>query len=420
MAVVDIRNYRRNSGGDSYEYDREGYIEEEPERYIDVEADTERAALIRRSRLRKFGRALGMVGLIAGLVLLIALQTKSRVFTGADYRRMADMIVMGDSRSVALNGHIVNYSRDGASCVDHTGAFVWSITYEMQQPIVDAASDVMAIADLGGSRIYILSSSKIVGTVLTNLPVRRISVSDSGEVAAILEDSDTTWIYLFDSAGNTIAYFKTTMGQSGYPVSVAVSPSGEMVCVSHLTLGGSKVNSSIAFYNFGAVGQNVRENNVSGFNYEDEMFPCVKYLTDDTAVAVSDHRIAFFKGEEIPQSAANIMFSENIEAVYTGNRYVGVLFPDTTGQEKYSLRVFDLNGIEVSKIPFTMDYTNIQINGDRIIIHSDQSLLIYQANGQLKYEGTFHDMVKALVPVRNSGNRLLLVTQTGVEQMILE
>ena len=29
-------------------------------------------------------------------------------------------------------------------------------------------------------------------------------------------------------------------------------------------------------------------------------------------------------------------------------------------------------------------------------------------------------MVKALVPVRNSGNRLLLVTQTGVEQMILE
>lgn len=253
----------------------------------------------------------------------------------------------------------------------------------------------------------------------TNLPIRALAASESGEVAAVLADTDVTWVYLFNAEGSTIAYFKTTMAQSGYPLGVAVSPSGELVCVSHLLTQSSGVSSSIAFYNFGNVGQNVAENNVSGFNYDNEIFPVTVYLSNTACAAVSDSRIAFFTGREIPQSGVNTLFQDEIRGVYAGGNYIGLLFDDASGENEYVLQIYDASGNTAGTISFTMDYSDIQIAGKHVFISSSSELQIYDVNGRERYSGSFEKEVREIVPRTDTMGRLYLVTTDGLEQMTL-
>ena len=421
MSVINFRNPNSIFSSDSeYEDYDEQETADDGQSFIDEEIeDSENSRKRRREILRLVlhgAMAAGLAAVFAALILFLASQ---RVYSGASVSQIAQMASQDDTNFITLGNNIVYYSKNGASCLNTGGDLVWSITFELQKPLVSRAGEVLAIADYNGSTIYLQNAAGTIGSVNTNMPIRAMSVSESGEVAAVLADTDVTWGYLFDASGDTIAYFKTTMGQSGYPLSVSVSPNGELVCVSHLLVSATGTSTSIAFYNFGDVGQNVAENNVSGFNYDNEIFPFTAYLSSSSCAAVSDSRIVFFTGKEIPQSGANAMFSDQLAGVYTGGEYIGLLFPDTSGSSQYNLQIYDASGEKISTIPFTMDFTNIQIAGKCVYINNDQELQIYTAEGRQRYQGTFEKDVREVVPRTDGAGKMYLVTEDGIDQMTL-
>jgi hypothetical protein len=437
MAVIDFQKWQNDSGqgqsnnvfreDDGLDEDLRDFGEEDDGGYIDdeieeVPARAEDVPVVKDKKyyFQRGLRVLLLSGLLIGIVFLIIMQSRTRVYGSASYRKVADIVAQEGTSYLPLGSNIVAYSRDGASCMSNNGSQIWNITYEMQEPIVAVSGRVIAIGDYNGSEIHIMNDSKTLGSVNTNMPIRGLAVSESGEVAAVLNDTDVTWVYLFDAEGNTIAYFKTTMGQSGYPLGVAISAGGEVVSVSHLTVGSATVNTSIAFYNFGPVGQNEPDNNVGGYNYDDEVFPYITYMDSDTCAAVSDKRLVFFNGDQIPKSGTNAMFDAEVEGVFSNEEYIVVLFPDTTGKEQYAMRVYNGSGTLVSTIPFSMDYTNIQLCSNRIVINNDQACLIYNVDGTLKYSGSFKSPVRAVIPMETSTNRLMVITDKAIEQMVLE
>ena len=420
MAVIKFRNpYSGLTPEEDYEEDSYDY-EEDERSFIDEEAeDSDRAWERRREILRLVLHWGGIAGAAAAFLALMVFLASQRVYSGASMSVILEMDTQEGTEFTTLGSSVVYCSKDGASCLNANGTVIWSQSFEMQKPLISVAGNVMAVGDYNGSTIYLLGEKKILGSVNTNLPIRALAASESGEVAAVLADTDVTWVYLFDAEGSTIAYFKTTMAQSGYPLSVAVSPSGELVCVSHLLTQSSGVSSSIAFYNFGNVGQNVAENNVSGFNYDKEIFPVTVYLSDTACAAVSDSRIAFFTGREIPQSGVNTLFQDEIKGVYAGGSYIGLLFDDASGENEYTLQIYDASGNTAGTISFTMDYSDIQIAGKHVFISSSSELQIYDVNGRERYSGSFEKEVREIVPRTDTIGRLYLVTTDGLEQMTL-
>lgn len=372
------------------------------------------------ARRKNLLRPIGIAVLTASVILFGILQFQGRSYTRSTITKLANIDALDAATYRNLDGNILAYSRDGANCMDETGKKLWNLTFEMQQPIIDVSGSVAAIGDYNGSTIYVVSKDRTMETIDTNMPIRALCVSARGDVAAVLDDTGVTWVYLYDGTdGEVNAYFKTTMKQSGYPLGVSVSPNGELVCVSYLLSENSKIKTSIAFYNFGDVGQNALENNVSAFNFEEEVFPYVNFMNSDTMIAVSDSRIAFFKGSQIPQNGANSLFQDNLVGVYCGDQYVGLLFPDTTGQYQYELQIYSAAGERVGSIPFSMDYTNIQIIKDRVIINDDVNCLIYSASGKLRFEGSFDARVRVVIP-SETASRLTLVTESAIERMVLQ
>lgn len=429
MAVIKFPSLGRGRGYDEYQND--DYDVPYEDNFIDDGADdalddmtTPEAVAYRKERRRVVLHMIARVLIAAAAIAAVGILIYYQIQVGTYSRSMLTQITEVESTSgtqyLMLGNRIVSYSRDGISCMSMDGTQVYNVTFEMQQPLEARAGDVLALADYNGSQIYIFSATEEMGSVSTSLPIRKISVAENGEVAAIMDDQDTTWIYIYSADGETIAYFKTTMAQSGYPIDVAISPDGSLVAVSHLLASSDGVDSSIAFYNFGGVGANSVENNVSGFNYGDEVFPYIRFLNDSTCIAVSDNRIAFYTGSEIPQSGGDVMLSSQVIGVWSNHRYLAVLLQDATGEEQYNMKVYGTNGSVAGDWAFSMDYSQIQLAGDRIYMNNAQECMIYTVSGVQKYSGTFTEDVRYLIPSTTSRTRHAVVTDTGICEMRLE
>ena len=384
-------------------------------------AAKETAGSVRRIRVKRFLRILLLAALFAAGAFLIYYVSATRSYAGASYTKTTDISTQEGTWYEALGGSVVSYSADGASCMDVSGKSVWSITYEMQQPMVSVNGTIIAIGDYNGSEIHVLNTQKELCKINTNMPLRALYASAGGEVAAVLADTKATWIYLYKADGSEIAYFKTTMKQSGYPVAAAISPKGQLVGVSYLTMGSTQANSSVAFYNFGAVGQNTSENNVAGFNFDNQIFPYLTFLDASSSVCVSDSQIAFFNGDEIPEQGKTDSFGDGqVEAVYTGGKSIAVVLAGTGDKAQHTMRIYNAAGEKTAQFTFSMDYTDVQIANGHVFVYNAQQLQVYSMDGTKKYDGEFRMDVVKLIPSAGQVNKMLLVTENSLETMTLE
>ncbi len=375
---------------------------------------------IRSHKLAVTFRTLGIIAFSVLLILVIYVSWRDKEYTDAQITEGAAITNGTDSQVISLGGNIVQYSKDGVSCLNSSGQQMWNQTYEMQNPIAHTCGDVVAIGDYNGHNIYVNNISGAMGEVDTNLPIRDFCVSSQGVVAAVLDGTNVTWIYLYDAQGNTLANFKTTMKDSGYPVDVSISPNGELLCVSYLYPDEGALKTSVAFFNFGSVGQNSIDNYASGYDYPKVVVPYVQFMNSGSVFAVADDRIMFYQGSEKPVSQADILTGdEEIRSVYFNDSYMGVVFPNSTDEGAYRLEVYNDKGGDVLTTYFDIDYTEIIFSGKQIIIYNDDECLIEDLSGHIKYRGSFTTPVRAMVPT-NLPSRFTLVTSHNIQTMNLK
>ncbi len=375
---------------------------------------------IRNHKLKVLVRALATTAFAVVLVSLIYISWRDKSYSEAVISEEGPITNGIDSKIIGVNGNIIQYSKDGVSCIKSNGEVLWNQTYEMQNPTAETCGDVVAIGDYNGHNIYVNNSSGALGEIDTNLPLRDFCVSSQGVVGAVLDGTNVTWIYLYDSQGNTLASFKTTMNDSGYPIAIGISPNGELVSVSYLYPEDGTLKTSIAFFNFGSVGQNSIDNYVSGYDYPSVVVPYVHFMNASSSFAVSDDRIMFYSGDQKPVSQAEIFTGdEQIEAVFSNDTYLGLVFPNSTSEGKYRLEVYNDHGVSVLTTYFDMEYTDVIFSNKQIIIYNDDRCLIMDMGGHVKYDGVFLTPVRAMVPT-GLRSRFTLVTNNSVQTMNLK
>ena len=338
----------------------------------------------------------------------------SAVYTS--YSEISSFPRISSSDSVCLNhnGRVITYSKDGISSMDTKGNLVWNETYQMQDPIVEVNENAVAVGDYNGHIIYVMNEKGKVGQIDTNLPIRDLCVSKTGVVAVVLKDSKLTRLNIYDSKGNELVKSECRMSQNGYPVAVALSDTGEVMEVSYLYVDSGTMKSSVAFYNFSDVGQNSVDRLVSGNEYADTVIPYVGFLGKDSAFAVGNGRISFYGGADKPVSIAEKLLSEEIQAVYTGTDYVGLVYIDTTGAALYRIDVYDKKGNITLSQNIDIDYQNILIQKNSIVVYNNTECVMYNMSGKEKYRGTFGKSVSLLISA-NKNNRFIMVSPDSID-----
>ncbi len=374
---------------------------------------------IKSHKFTIFYRVILILLLAAGIAATFVVQWKNKIYTESNVLSTVAIETRTDATMIPFSGNILSYSKDGAHCIDTKGNAIWNETFEMQNPMIDVCQNVAVIGDYNGRNLYVVNTSGLMGKITTNKPLRGFCVSANGVVAAILDDSDVTLIYLYNTQGEELVHFRTTMQESGYPFHIAISPDGKLVCVSYLFVDSGEMKSSVAFYNFGAVGQNNTDNYVSGYDYIDVVVGYTRFLDAKSIFAVSDDRIMFYSGAQKPVSIAECLLNEEVQKIYYGQDYVGLVFVSADSSNRYRLDVYNKSGEFCRSIYFDIEYSDIVFDGEQIIIYNEAELRVYNMNGVEKYAGMFQKAVHTLIPT-SSAYKYVLVTADSIDTIELK
>ena len=273
----------------------------------------------------------------------------------------------------------------------------------------------VAVGDYNGNLIYDISQDGTSKQIDTNLPVKSLSVAANGVVAAILEDGDVTWINVYNPTGEKAVGIKTTMQKSGYPVSVTLSDNGKLMMVAYLKAESGSMKSIVSFYNFDEVGQNYTDTMVSSYEYSDTVIPLAEFAGTHTAYSVGNNQFMLYEGNEIPKNIFQNFMQEEVQDVRSSGNYVAFIFNGTNGNGKYRIDIYNMNGTQVLSLPFAIEYRDVLISDQELIIYNEGECLIYNLNGKEKYSGPIPEQTQLLKTL--GGNRFLAVTANSIDMI---
>lgn len=368
----------------------------------------------------RFTVAIRITGCVMAALLIIVILVShynSQVYTKISVTKQVEKKNSSSSSYLNNVGSVITYSEDGVSCVNDKGAALWNMTFEMKNPIVKKSDTYVAVADNGGHIVYAVDNTSKVYEIDTKMPIRDISISEKGLIAAVVEDKNNSWVYVYDLNGVLLVEVKATMTKTGYPMSVAIS--GEIMAVSYLYVDSDMMKSSVIFYNFGGIGATMTDRIVSAYEYPDSVVPIIAFLDAESIFAVGDDRMMFYTGSKKPVDVADVMLNEKIVGVYYGANSVGLVFYDDSGEHKYKLALYNKNGTKVMEYRYDIDYKDILISGSQVMIYNENDCIIVSNDGKEKFNGTFETPVQ-FVATTQSPKKYILVTAESLDTVRFE
>lgn len=356
---------------------------------------------------------LGAVAVIAGGMFLLYLSNRSQVFTSYEILSSQERVDAVTAQYVQYANGMLKYSKDGAAYVNSANQTIWNQPYGMQNPLLDICNSYAAIADKNGSKIFVMNTTGLVGEIETLLPIQKIQVAGQGVVAAVLEDGTISKIHIYDKEGTQLVEMKASMQTSGFPVDVDISDDGIKLVVSHLQVSMENVKSTVAFYNLGSVGENAIDHYVSGYNYENTVFPKVEFISNNVAVAFGDNLLSVYEGSQKPVLKFEQPLEEEVQRVFSNDKYIGLIFKNMSSQEPYRMDIYNLKGDLVLSQPFGGDYQKIEIANDLVYMYNEMECVIYNLDGLEKFRDNFPTTVIDMIPLDST--KYILVTTNEIQ-----
>ena len=341
------------------------------------------------------------------VILGIRYYMNNRTFTGYSIASTTERSDTLTTKYAPFGDKILKYSRDGVSYTDDTNSLLFSITYTMQDPILALSQKAGAVADKNGSQIYIFDQEKQMGQITTLLPIKHIAISNQGVVAVLMEESKSSKLEIYSADGTMIGDGIFDLEDAGYPMNLSISSDGTKIAIAFAQISGSKFNSSVAVYNFDNVGENYVDHLVFAKNYTDYMIPELHYFDASTLVAVGDGILGFYQGSQIPEIVNEVTIENEIKSVFYGENMVGLVFETVEGK---MLTLYDAKGNLVTQIPFTMDYDNIRIADNRVLIYNDTEMGLYSFSGKECFRQTFETSMVDIFTTKSRSKYLFIYT----------
>ena len=270
--------------------------------------------------LRRAAVILGLVLILAGVGYTVARFQEYSNITIEHTAEQGDTVA---STYAEFGGNLLRYTRDGAFYTDFDGSLIWNETYEMGAPVLDVNGGYGVLYDKNGTSLLILNTAGAMHSMQMNMPITMARVANGGIVAVLMQDGGNAYLYMYNASGSVLASGELHAKNSGYPISIALSTDGTMLCVSLLDLKGGVVNSTVNFYNFGTAGQDAIDNIVASYSYSDMVIPEVAFMKNDRAVAFGDTEYVIFTNGGRPAVDREIFLEEEVRTLVVRTALLG-------------------------------------------------------------------------------------------------
>ena len=345
--------------------------------------------------------------LILAVVLAYALVKNNKV--ASSYEVVTSMS-RGDDTSVyycMMRKGMVKYSKDGVAMTNKSGSVLWNQTYEMASPTMTSAGDYVAVGDIGANTIYIFNEYGQLGRVATDVPIQEIQISEQGVVAAVLSDTSSNYINLYDKQGNSLGSIKASLDNTGYPLAIALSPDASKLAVSYLIVKSGSMQSRIVSYDF----SDVEGDHLLDTQELEGLYPKAAFLDSREVVLFGEKGFVLYQADS-KKIETQENFESEINSVFCTNQKLGFIFKNEDDNGKYRMEIYNKAGKKSSTYYFDLDYSGMTADDDEVILYNDGEMLIYQMGGRVRFRGTFNTAVTGVMPSWEDGLYWLIDDQS--------
>lgn len=357
-----------------------------------------------------------VIAVITGLTVYMAL----RHYDNYDVLQDTSRADTEATHFADFKGNILKYSNDGAFYIDTANELIWNQTYEMTNPQMDLCGDYLTLYDKKGNMIYILNAGGLLGSVETTMPIEQVRIAAQGTIAVLMSDNGAGYVALYDKTGENLVQGTIHGEKKGYPIAIALSEDAIKLAVSMLDINDGTVKSTVAFYNFGSVGQNEIDHVVGAASFEDTVIPELEFVSNDRLVAFSDTGLLYFEGAQKPQQAGELAFEKDVKSIFYNQDYVGIVTSNDDEAVTNHVAIYDMSGKLVLEKDISMEYTDIEfLSNNEICIHNEDTCDIYTIHGIYKFHHEFEQKLYRIIP-GNSGLNYTLVLEDTTEKVRLK
>ena len=345
--------------------------------------------------------------LILAVVLVYALVKNNKV--ASSYEVVTSMS-RGDDTSVyycMMRKGMVKYSKDGVAMTNKSGTVLWNQTYEMALPTMTSAGDYVAVGDIGANTIYIFNEYGQLGRVSTDVPIQEIQISEQGVVAAVLSDTSSNYINLYDKQGNSLGSIKASLENTGYPLAIALSPDASKLAVSYLIVKSGSMQSRIVAYDF----SDGEGDHLLDTQELEGLYSKAAFLDSREVVLFGEKGFVLYQADS-KKIETQENFESEINSVFCTNQKLGFIFKNEDDNGKYRMEIYNKAGKKSSTYYFDLDYSGMTADDDEVILYNDEEMLIYQMGGRVRFRGTFNTAVTGVMPSWEDGLYWLIDDQS--------
>lgn len=349
-----------------------------------------------------------IIGLLVMVSVLVYALVKNNRVSGS--YEVVTSLSRGDDTSVyyqIMRKGMIRYSKDGMAMTDKSGNLIWSQTYEMTSPAIAVSDPYVAVGDIGANTIYIFNEYGQLGRINTDVPIQEIRISAQGVIAAVLSDSATNYINLYDKQGNVLGSIKASLQNTGYPLAIALSSDATRLLVSYLCMDGSTVKTRVISYNF----SDTQSKHVIDTLELEELYPKMEFLENNKAVMFGEKSFVLYN-TDTKEITAQQTFENEIASVFCSDQKIGFIFKASDENGQYYMEIYNKAGRKNSSVYFDFDYEGINVYDDEVILYNSQEMAVYQMNGRLKFISTLNTSVTNIMASWESGMYWLVDDQS--------
>lgn len=392
---------------------------------MEKEVEETRNEIVERKKMKKRKKILKITCTIVFMISIFSYfyyQTKWKTYTGYKIQYSVRMDSASEASYERFCKKFVKYSKDGIYLFDAEGESRWSETYSMKSPKVAKNDLYLAVADIGGNRVFLFEEKGKLEEYTMPYPICDIELSDQGVIGVVLEDEKTNYIQLYDKEGTQIVDFAMTIAQSGYPLDIALSKDALNMVVSAITLDGLETKNTMAFYNFSSVGQNANSNKyVGGFYYTDSIFPKIEFINNSTVCAFGDNKIIFYQVTNKPKGdPIEVTVDTEIRSIFSNKEYVGIVRKNEkdTEQGNYIVEVYNTKGKLILHKIIDMEYQKVRFDNNDILLLGEYECSIIRLNGTIKLDVRFDEGITDLLSMQ--GKNYMVIGTKDIRKIRLQ
>lgn len=349
-----------------------------------------------------------IIGLLVMVGVLVYALVKNNRVSGS--YEVVTSLSRGDDTSVyyqIMRKGMIRYSKDGMAMTDKSDNLIWTQTYEMTSPAIAVSDPYVAVGDIGANTIYIFNEYGQLGRINTDVPIQEIRISAQGVIAAVLSDSATNYINLYDKQGNVLGSIKASLQNTGYPLAIALSSDATRLLASYLCMDGSTVKTRVISYNF----SDTQSKHVIDTLELEELYPKIEFLENNKAVMFGEKSFVLYN-TDTKEITAQQTFENEIASVFCSDQKIGFIFKASDENGQYYMEIYNKAGRKNSSVYFDFDYEGINVYDDEVILYNSQEMAVYQMNGRLKFTSTLNTSVTNIMASWESGMYWLVDDQS--------